>query len=800
MRNLSDILPLYSAERDMLISKSGDITIGFELTLPALFTISNAEYEAIHQSWVKAIKVLPAGYLLHKQDWFTAEKYTGDFEKEHSFLSHASERFFHERPFLAHQSRLMLTLPAGMRKTESSRYSSLLRKHIIPAQTMDPAYANIFEGVCLQFVHLLSDSGHIQCKRLRDTELVNIVNEYLLLDSDGIRRDLDFSDGLKVGEKYCSLFTLGDPLYMPAYAGARMTYDKYSTDTTKFPIGFVAPLCQLLSVHHIYQQFIRIEEAQSVIKALEKKRLRLQSLSAYARDNMHTKQAVEQYLQEAAGQETTCVSAHFHILAWTDDPSQIPTIRNKCSAALASIDARTKIETVGAPQLYWAGIPGNAADLPSNETFLSFATQACCFINSETGYRSDAGGFGIRLGERQTGRPLLVDISDEPMRQGIISNRGKIIIGPSGSGKSFLNNHLSRSYFEASAHIVIVDVGHSYQGLCELQKGYYYTHTEESPIRCNPFYIKEGQVPDTEKRESIKTLLVTLWKKEEEVFRRSEYVALSSALQLYYERSIDFRCFNSFYEFLQTDFAGVLQRDQVREHDFDLQNFLYVLRPFYKGGEFDYLLNAAENLDMLHQPFIVFELDTIKDHPILFPVITLVIMELFIAKMRSLKGVRKMILIEEAWKAIAKAGMAEYIKYLYKTARKYFGEPVVITQEIDDILHSDIIKNAIVNNADCKMLLDQSKYEHRFDDVQQLLGLTDKERTLVLSLNKNNEPGRKYKEVFISLGGRVSKVYRVEVSPEEYLTYTTEEKEKLQVQQAAERLGSMEAGIKSIVL
>jgi len=236
----------------------------------------------------------------------------------------------------------------------------------------------------------------------------------------------------------------------------------------------------------------------------------------------------------------------------------------------------------------------------------------------------------------------------------------------------------------------------------------------------------------------------------------------------------------------------------VQEKDFDLSNFLYVLRPYYKGGEYDYLLNLTEQLDLLNQPFIVFELDTIKDHPILFPVVTIVIMEVFIAKMRKLKGVRKMILIEEAWKAIARHGMAEYIKYLFKTARKHFGEAVVITQELEDILGSEIIKQTIVANTDCKILLDQSKYEQRFDEVQKLFGLTDKERLQVLSMNRANEAGRQYKEVFISLGSRISKVYRVEVSPEEYLAYTTEEKEKMKVVQVAESLGCVEAAIQKL--
>jgi len=331
-------------------------------------------------------------------------------------------------------------------------------------------------------------------------------------------------------------------------------------------------------------------------------------------------------------------------------------------------------------------------------------------------------------------------------------------------------------------------------------KGYYFTYDEKNPIRFNPFYIGEGDTLDTEKKESIKTLLLALWKKDNETFNRSEYVALSNALQLYYEKLNAnaglFPCFNTFYEFLQTDFVEVLKTDKVKEKDFDVSNFLYVLRPYYKNGEFDYLLNASENLDLMGQRFIVFELDNIKDHPILFPVVTIIIMEVFISKMRKLKGIRKMILIEEAWKAIAKEGMAEYIKYLFKTVRKFFGEAIVVTQEVEDIISSPVVKQAIINNSDCKILLDQSKYQNKFDQIQELLGLTEKEKALVLSINKANDPSKKYKEVFISLGGMLSKVYRTEVSPEEYLAYTTEETEKVKLMAMAERFGgNIEKGI-----
>jgi conjugation system TraG family ATPase len=347
-----------------------------------------------------------------------------------------------------------------------------------------------------------------------------------------------------------------------------------------------------------------------------------------------------------------------------------------------------------------------------------------------------------------------------------------------------------------------VDVGHSYKGLCDMVNGYYFTYDEKNPIRFNPFYISEGDSLDTEKKESIKTLLLALWKKDNESFNRSEYVALSNALQLYYEKldkySSLFPCFNSFYDFLRDEFVDILSNDKVKEKDFDIANFLYVLRPYYKAGEFDYLLNATENLELLKERFIVFELDNIKDHPILFPVVTIIIMEVFISKMRKLKGVRKMILIEEAWKAIAKEGMAEYIKYLFKTVRKFFGEAVVVTQEVEDIISSPVVKQAIINNSDCKILLDQSKYQNKFEQIQELLGLTEKEKALVLSVNKANDPTRKYKEVFISLGGTLSKVYRTEVSTEEYLAYTTEETEKVKMMQYADKYGDIQKGIAAL--
>lgn len=802
-KRMDAILPIMDVQHDCILSKQGDITVVFQVELPEIFTLSNQEYEAFHQSWVKAVKVLPKYSVLHKQDWFIDSKYQADFSNaDNSFLSRSSELFFNERTFLDHSCYVLLTKKQSGRKTSNSLFSNLIRNTIAPEQTVNLQLLQDFIDSAGQFKRILEDSGFVKLRRLNNDELksqsrkIGLIEQYCFLSEQKnsfVFKDISFEDGLEVGDKHCQLYTLGDAADLPALCGTRINYDRYSTDRTKFSIGFASTLGQLLSCSHIYNQYLFIEDAQKTLQKLESKRLRLQSLSAYSRENSIARDATNDFLNEAISQQRLAVKAHFNVLAWTENKEELKDIKNKISSALAQMDAAAKQETVGAPQIFWAGIPGNEADFPMNDTFDTFAEQAVCFFNMETGYRSSLSPFGIRLGDRLTGKPVHVDISDEPMKMGICTNRNKFILGPSGSGKSFFTNHMVRSYYEQGTHIVLVDVGHSYKGLCDMVGGYYFTYDEKNPIRFNPFYIGEGDHLDTEKKESIKTLLLALWKKDNETFNRSEYVALSNALQLYYEKlesNIEiFPCFDSFYDFLKDDFVKVLEADKVKEKDFDVNNFMYVLRPYYKGGEFDYLLNATENLELLKERFIVFELDNIKDHPILFPVVTIIIMEVFISKMRKLKGIRKMILIEEAWKAIAKEGMAEYIKYLFKTVRKFFGEAIVVTQEVEDIISSPVVKQAIINNSDCKILLDQSKYQNKFDQIQELLGLTEKEKALVLSVNKANDPDKKYKEVFISLGGMQSKVYRTEVSLEEYLAYTTEETEKVKVQQYAKRFG-----------
>ena len=810
--------PLLSVEHDCIISKDADITVAFRVDLPELFTVTNTEYEAIHSAWTKAIKVLPDYSVIHKQDWFVKENYKPATDKENmSFLSRSFERHFNERPFLNHTCFLFLTKTTKDRMRMQSNFSSLCRGYIIPKEVNKDMALRFLEAVG-QFERILNDSGFITLTRIASDEITGtekeagLIEKYfaLSLEDTTCLQDLELgADGLRIGDKTVCLHTISDVEDLPGTIGTDMRYEKLSTDRSDCRLSFASPVGLLLSCDHVYNQYIFLDDSAENLRQFEKSARNMQSLSKYSRGNQINKEWIDKYLNEAHSFGLTSVRAHFNVMAWSDDAEELKNIRNDVGSQLALMECKPRHNTVDVATLYWAAMPGNAGDFPSEESFYTFIEPALCFFTEETNYKSSPSPFGIKMCDRVSGKPIHVDISDLPMKQGIITNRNKFILGPSGSGKSFFTNHMCRQYWEQGTHIVLVDTGNSYQGLCNFinrrtngEDGVYFTYTEKNPISFNPFYTDDG-VFDIEKRESIKTLIMTLWKRDNEPPTRSEEVALSNAVSLYIERiTIDesvIPSFNSFYEFVKLDYAAILDAKRVREKDFDLANFLNVLEPYYKGGEYDFLLNSEKQLDLLSKRFIVFEIDAIKDHKILFPIVTIIVMEVFINKMRRLQGIRKMILIEEAWKAIAKEGMAEYIKYLFKTVRKFFGEAIVVTQEVDDIIASPIVKESIINNSDCKILLDQRKYMNKFDSIQALLGLTEKEKSQVLSINMSNNPNRKYKEVWFGLGGVQSAVYATEVSLEEYFTFTTEETEKLEVARKTEELdGNIELAIKQI--
>ena len=564
-----------------------------------------------------------------------------------------------------------------------SDFSSLCRGFIVPQEVRDTESVTLFLDAAEQMRRILCDAGFIRLEPLTADEIVGtaddsgLIARYFALGTEGVvtNEDLRLDDGqIRIGNRSLAMYTLSDLDYVPQAVGTDSRYERFSTDRSDCRLSFAAPAGLLLGHPHIYNQYVFLDNHAETLKSLEARARNMNSLARYSRANSVNKEWIDLYLNEAHTEGYRSVRCHCNVLIWADSETALKGICNDVGSQLALMGCTPHRNTVDVPALFWAGIPGAEGEFPAEESFPTFLEQALCFFAEETAYRSSPSPFGIKLVDRLSGIPLHLDISDEPIKRGITTNRNKFVLGPSGSGKSFFMNHLIRHYYEQGAHVLLIDTGNSYKGLCELihrrtrgEDGIYLNYTDEAPICFNPFYVEDG-VYDVEKRESIKTLILTLWKREDEAPTRSEEVALSNAVNLYLTKIKSdpavVPSFNTFYEFVATDYRRLLQQKKVREKDFDWANFLNVLEPFYRGGEYDYLLNSNRQMDLLHKRFIVFELDNISENRTLLPVVTIIIMETFLAKMRRLQGVRKVLLLEEAWKAIAKDGMASYVKYL----------------------------------------------------------------------------------------------------------------------------------------
>ena len=659
---LESKFPLLAVENGCIVSKDADVTVAFKVELPELFTVTSNEYEAIHSAWHKAVKVLPDFSIVHKQDFFIEEKYQPEIDRDElSFLSRSFERHFNERPFLNHFCYLFLTKTTKMRSRQESTFSTLCKGKIIPKEIEDKETVTKFLEAVGQFERIMNDSGFITLRRLRADEIVGtettagIVEKYFSLSQNDttVLKDISLNpEEMRIGDDFLCLHTLSDVEDLPGNVGTDSRYERLSTDRSDCRLSFAAPVGVLLTCNHVYNQYIFIDDHAESLKRFEQTARNMQSLSRYSRSNQINRAWIEEYLNEAHSKGLVSVRCHCNVMAWSDDREELKHIKNDVGSQLALMECKPRHNTVDVPTLFWAGIPGNEGDFPFEESFYTFIPQALCFFTEETNYKSSLSPFGIKMVDRVTGRPLHLDISDLPMKKGVITNRNKFVLGPSGSGKSFFMNHLVRQYYEQNSHIVLVDTGNSYQGLCEMihrktkgADGIYYTYSEEKPISFNPFFTDDYKF-NVEKKDSIKTLLLTLWKSEDDKITKTESGELGSAVSAYIKKIQQDRsivpCFDTFYEYMLNDYRAELEKRDIKvsRDDFNVDNFLTTLRQYYKGGRFDFLLNSRENIDLLHKRFIVFEIDSIKDNAELFPVVVIIIMEAFINKMRRLKGIR----------------------------------------------------------------------------------------------------------------------------------------------------------------
>jgi len=770
----------------VLYGDRGDFSAVMRLTNPVLQYGADPEaYTVFQQVLLNVIKILGEGHIIQKHDVFIKRKYRPKPASE--FLEQKYQEHFEGREYTEIRTYLTVT-----RQVKKGAFYTYDKKVLV---TFGQNMAKVFD--------LLSGAA-LNPSYLTEAEINRFVNRVLGMEFEQPHITLDNirsgDRGLQIGDRAvrCISMVNTDSVDLPEKVGS-FTARTETNGMRDFPVD------NLFFLHNvpgyrtiIYNQLLEIPNQQITLGKLEVKRKRHSSVPDPA--NLMCVEDIDRLLVDVARDNQLLVHAHYSMIVCADT-DKIDKTANFIEAAFFQQGIIPSRNAYNQLELYRCSLPGVGVELKKYDWFLTTADAALCFFFRERLPTDEPSEFLLRFTDRQ-GVPVAIDPSDLVMRTGRIKNRNRFVLGSSGTGKSYAINAIVQQYLQYNMDVVIVDVGHSYSGLCSTYGGKYITYSEEKPITMNPFAISEEEY-NIEKKDFLITLICLLWKGAEGMVTTVERDVISNVISAYYahyfdkatEDRIDKLDFNSFYEFAVRKIPDIRNEESIA---FEVEEFRFVLKKFYRGGEYEAILNEDADQSLFNEQFIVYEIDNIQNNKTLLPIVILIIMDLFVQKMRHRKNRRKTLILEEAWRAISSPMMANFLLYLNKTVRKFWGEIIEVTQEINDIIGNPIIKDSIINNSDTIILLQQNEADFR--KVAELLSINEAEQKKIFTINRlDNKDGRARFNEFYIRRGNVGEVYGVEVSMYHHLAFTTEKPEKSAVEIYAKHHGSYPAALTAFV-
>ena len=797
----------------VLYTKTGEYSAVLKMENPVQKYSANIEayYEFTHL-FAALAQTLGEGYALQKQDVFVRKAFKEENGGNHEFLSESYFRYFNGRPFT--DSVCYLTITQENKKSRLMSFDNKKWRDFL---------------VKIRKVHdQLRDAG-VKSRFLGKTEACEYVDRFFSMNfRDKVVSMTNFKvddETIGMGDRSCKVYSLVDVDYANLPSVIR-PYANIEVNNTSMPVDLVSIVDSVPGADCVvFNQMVFVPNQKRELALLDKKKNRHASMPNPS--NLMAVEDIKRVQEVIARESKQLVYTHYNLVVAVSGDTDIQKCTNHLENSFSRMGIHISKRAYNQLELFVNSFPGNCYGMNADyDRFLTLGDAATCLMYKERIVHNEDTPLKIYYTDRQ-GVPVAIDITGKEGKEKLTDNSNFFCLGPSGSGKSFHMNSVVRQLWEQNTDIVMVDTGNSYEGLCEYVGGKYIAYTEDKPITMNPFNISKREL-NIEKIDFLKNLILLIWKGSETQIPELEFRVVEQLVTEYYDfyfngvqpypssqketlrknlstmekrrgteltqihdkveklikgleerrmaLSVKTLSFDSFYEFACERLDQICIENNITTIDCD--NFAYMLQNFYRGGKYDKILNENVDSTLFDETFIVFEVDAIKENKQLFPIVTLIIMDVFLQKMR-LKKNRKCLVIEEAWKAIASPLMAEYIKYLYKTARKFWASVGVVTQEIQDIIGSPIVKEAIINNSDVVMLLDQSKFRERFDEIKAILGLTDVDCKKIFTVNRlDNKEGRSFfREVFIRRGS-TSGVYGVEEPHECYMTYTTERAEK----------------------
>lgn len=836
------IFPLMSISDGIAISVNGTLTLGWVLDLPTAFSCTETEYDDIITSFASAIKILPPWTIIHKQDMFCREGWKPVQEETKEFLTQSYNKHFEGRQYLRHECHLFLSM-SSKAMIEKGGNSSGLFGLGNAIKVPDQKSLDAFRNKAGEFISMLCASGFVSARQMteadwvgQDDEIGIIQKTMMLGESSPVMSDILLApDAVRVKDKTMNCYVIGESDVLPSEMPSVKKLERYSSESTnQVFLSMGAPLGVELDCEHVVNQYIVVPNQTEVFHKLESESKKMKS-GMSSTDNRSNFKEVSEFLEDADSEGLMVVLSHTNIMYWGSE-AELPEISSKVSTALASMNGIISVRDLyNTPILFYAGIPGSECDISKDNLMKMELFSSLCTGIYETFERSVRKGGVFTICDRLRNTPIILDTKFLAQELSWINNYNMFVIGGSGTGKSFFMNLYLRNLYASGEDIFLIDNGDSYEGLCSVineetggKDGHYMAWDPDHPTTFNPFvgftHWLDGNGNLNMQENGVNfiiSVLETLYEPErgwvssnEPILKQTVCDFIKWANENGFSESNP-PIMDDYYSYtgkvispLITKKKYVVGDEFIGMEDFNLKDFRLSLKAYSKGGEFAAFLNEKNPKDLFDNRFSVMEISRLADikDKKFYSIYILCMMNVFETKMQR-KQSPKTLVVEEAWKAIANETMAPYLKSLWKTARKYSASCVVVTQELSDIISSETIRTAILDNSDIKVFLDQSNNRNLLasdenmgdKNIRTLLSLTKKEVDVLLSLNKANNPKYRYKEVFIKFINGHSGVFATEVSPEEALCYESNKSKKAPLLKLAKEKNSFIKAINAFV-
>jgi len=789
--NLSAYQPIADIQDNIVFANNGNVVLCYEGNLPEIYSLSASDFEDMHGAWFQALKSLPVGTVVHKQDIYLKKSYSSEQLPNKTFLEKATHEHFKGRGHIEHKCYLFFILTKN-KALNNPKYVNPFRK--VSKGIVQDLDDNIksFANSVNDSVSFINNSRKMAFLPLTTEEIQTLTSAYFNGFNEGFDTDIILDKkSVNIGENHFDALAINSELCFGESVQSSKTNEKFTSDDFVFHQGFIDGLGLTLNENHIVNQILYLDDKQKWRKLLDKKIEELNKSSNFGSQNKVVLGKIQHILDQInADDNARIVRGHLNIIYWSKDAKELDKITSKIKTEFKELDIIPYYPRGEERKNYILNsYCCFSSNFSNNDLYVTDLKHALCLFINNTNYKSDA--TGIIFNDREHNIPVLKDVWDERKKR--IKARNFAIFAPTGEGKSFLANNILRQYFESGVRLVIIDLGGSYTKFAKLYPEQYTVLRYESGknLGINPFYISDVNDLTPERLEDLSVFLFELFASDLKV-TKAQSVSVKKILLHYYDSTSNNHSLEGFYSFIERNQEDLLDNLKIHPDYFNVTSFLHVMSEYVGDGLYSFLFEVSEDqtYKIEDKRLIVFELDEVKDNKEILSVMLKLIksaIQRTIWKNRAEKGI---ILFDEFAKQLKFENVLESVEFYYQAIRKQNGAIGIILQSINQLPNNSTSASILENTQVIYSLNNEKGY----DELVKRLNLSTHDLNQLKSIKNNLSGPRKYTEMFIKIG-KESNIFRLEVPKKVYAAYLTDGTENEEIMKLYDEHQDMEKAI-----